>query len=264
MARNKLIAKYATLNTEDLPERIYNKIQSFIESEGIEDLPYLELSGRWTGKLSISNGGWRNDFDLLCPVLAMCRVDRHGVVHPDLNKIHSVVSDWVNYLTTPKDGDEYIGTDDESFSDDYYVSDDVNDFHSAAYAAEMKSFMHSDHPDMLEHDQALTEIDTICRGERDERPEQAGDRLFEEGFQVTKITNADDFRKMMEAMESDAAAGGETWVSPDFDMEEIEKMFERTEEQGPSWMEFIDDLRNGRYGELPEDYDGLARPEGAE
>ena len=85
--------------------------------------------------------------------------------------------------------------------------------------------MHSDHPDMLEQDLALTEIDTICRGGKDERPEQAGDRLFEE---------------------------------------EIEKMFERTEEQSPSWMEFIDDLRNGRYGELPEDYDGLARPEGAE
>lgn len=43
MARNKLIAKYATLNTEDLPERIYNKIQSFIKSEGIEDLPYLTV-----------------------------------------------------------------------------------------------------------------------------------------------------------------------------------------------------------------------------
>ena len=26
-------------------------------------------------------------------------------------------------------------------------------------------------------------------------------------------------------------------------------------------MEFIDNLRNGRYGELPEDYDGLAAPE---
>ena len=25
-----------------------------------------------------------------------------------------------------------------------------------------------------------------------------------------------------------------------------------------SWLEFADDLRNGRFGELPEDYDGLA------
>lgn len=44
-------------------------------------------------------------------------------------------------------------------------------------------------------------------------------------------------------------------------MEELEKMFDKPEESGSSWMEFIDDLRNGRYGDLPEDYDGLAEPE---
>lgn len=63
-------------------------------------------------------------------------------------------------------------------------------------------------------------------------------------------------------MEQDVAEGeGASWVSPDFDMDEIEKMFERRENEGLAWMEFIDDLRNGRYGDLPEDYDGLAAPE---
>lgn len=89
-----------------------------------------------------------------------------------------------------------------------------------------------------------------------------GERLFEGGFNAVKITSAEDFRKIMEAMEREAAeGGGDTWVAPDFDMAELEKMFDKPEESGPSWMEFIDDLRNGRYGDLPEDYDGFADPE---
>lgn len=169
MARNKLIAKYSALNTADLPQRIYNKIQSYIDENGIGGLPWRELSGRWTGRLDISDGGWRNTFDFLYPVLRMCRVDRHGNVSPDMGKILETVSDWTDYLTTPTEDDEYIGASDETFRDDAFTPDDINEFHSAAYKAEMDSL--------------------------------------------------------------------------------------------PSWMEFIDDLRNGRYGELPEDYDGLAEPE---
>lgn len=54
------------------------------------------------------------------------------------------------------------------------------------------------------------------------------------------------------------------WTNPDFDGEEMEKEMEenaRRKEEEPSWMEFIVDLRNHRYGELPEDYDGLADDE---
>lgn len=141
MARNKLIAKYSALNNEKLPQRIYDKIKSFIESEGIEELPYRELSGRWTGKLDISNGGWRNDFDLLCPIPAMCRVNRHGEVLPDMAKINACVQEWVNFLTMPTEDDEYLGASDETFSDSGYLPDDINEFQSAAYAAEIKSFM---------------------------------------------------------------------------------------------------------------------------
>lgn len=259
MARNKLIAKYSALNTEDLPQRIYDKIESHINSRGIEDLPDLDLSGRWTGKLDISKGGWRGDFDLIYPVLDMCRVDRHGDVYPDMAKIKARVEAWVDYLTTPDENDEYIGASDETFCDSDYIADDANDFRSAAYAAEISSFLNSEEQDMMAHDKALSEIDSFCCGERDESD---GDRLFKEGFNAVKITNAEDFRKIMEAMNREAAeGGGMSWVSPDFNMEEIEKMFERPEDAGPSWMEFIDDLRNGRYGELPEDYDGLAYPE---
>lgn len=92
-----------------------------------------------------------------------------------------------------------------------------------------------------------------------------GNRMFEDGFNAMKITNAEDLRKIMEAMNREAAeGGGVSWVSPDFDMDEIEKIFESQEESGPTWMEFIDDLRNGRYGDLPEDYDGLSDPEESE
>lgn len=259
MARNKLIAKYSALNTEDLPQRIFDKIKDHIENVGIETLPELEFSGRWTGKLDISRGGWRGDFDLVYPVLSMCRVDRHGEVLPDMVKIKACVEDWVDFLTTPDENDKYIGASDETFRDSDYIDDDANDFRSAAYAAEINSFINSEDQDMQEHDNALSEIDSLCCGEKDEID---GDRLFEGGFNMTKITNAEDFRKIMEAMEREAAEGGGiSWQSPDLDMEEIEKMFMEPEESGPSWLEFIDDLRNGRYGDLPEDYDGLAYPE---
>lgn len=35
-----------------------------------------------------------------------------------------------------------------------------------------------------------------------------------------------------------------------------------TEDQAMKWMECIYDLRIGRYGERPEDYDALANPDG--
>lgn len=214
MARNKLIAKYSALNTEDLPRRIFDKISNYIATQGIEDLPHLELSGRWTGKLDISNGGWRGDFDLIYPVLAMCRVDRHGEVFPDMAKIKARVEDWVDYLTTPDENDEYIGASDETFLDSDYVEDDANDFRSAAYAAELNSFLDSENKDMQAHDMALSEIDALCCGENEE---VEGERLFEGGFNAVKISSAEDFRKIMESMERDTAeGGGDTWVSPDF------------------------------------------------
>lgn len=57
---------------------------------------------------------------------------------------------------------------------------------------------------------------------------------------------------------------GAEWVEQDFNIEVlIERMEQRQKEHedGPTWLEFIDDLRNGRYGELPEDYDGLSDEE---
>lgn len=258
MARTKLIAKYSALNTEDLPERIYDKIKSHIESNGIEELPYLEVSGRWTGKIDISSGGWRGEFDFLYPVLSMCRVDRYGEVSPDMAKIQEHVKYWVEYLTTPDENDELLGVSDETFNDSNYLPDDISDFRSEAYTTEIDSFIDSGGKDPLTHDWVLSQIDEF--GDGVSRKED-DNRFFEDGFHALKINSADDCRKAMEMMHSEAEEnGGAMWVSPDFDMEEIEKMFEE-QESGPSWMEFIDDLRNGRYGDLPEDYDGLADPD---
>ena len=259
MARTKLIAKYSALNTPNLPQRIYDEIKTFIANNGIEDLPQLEVCGRWTGKLEISNGGWRGDFDFLYPILRMCRVDRHGDVYPDMSKIMECVADWTEYLTTPNEYDDEFGASDETFRDSVYLEDDVNDFRSAAYAAEIGAFLDSDELDISSHDRALAEIDSNCCGETEA---EEGGRIFREGFNVTRINSAEDFLKLMEAMETEVAeGGGMSWTSPDFDMAEIESMFENTKDSGPTWMEFIDDLRNGRYGDLPEDYDGLSDPE---
>ncbi|MCM1066795.1 MAG: hypothetical protein NC418_04370 [Muribaculaceae bacterium] len=83
--------------------------------------------------------------------------------------------------------------------------------------------------------------------------------MFEEVYSMQRIDNLEQLRKLMEAMARDADEnGGETWINPDFDIDQLfaEQEPKKVEEQ--SWLEFVDNLRNGRLGELPEDYDGLA------
>ena len=120
----------------------------------------------------------------------------------------------------------------------------------------MDSFLNSENPDLLEHDRALTEIDNLFRDSS--IGADSSQRNFGEGFAVQRIDNAEDYRKIMEAIEADAAAGGGySWINPDFDMDSIEDMF-ADGGKDKDWMQWIDDLRNGRFGELPEDFDGLA------
>ncbi len=258
MARTKLIAKYAALDTPELAERIHKTITDYISENGIEELPYLELNGRWTGTLSITDGGWRGDFDFLYPVLSMCRVDRKGNVLADMAKIDKRVANWRELLHTPHDDDKYIGVCDDTFEHEGYLEDDANDFYSASYRSELNSFLNSDNPDILEHDKALSEIDNLFKDEK-KHENAGGERIFGEGFAVERINSAEDFRKLMEAIEADAAAGGgSSWINPDFDMDSIEEMFAAEADKKKEWMRWIEDLRNGRLGELPEDFDGLA------
>ncbi|MDE6631407.1 MAG: hypothetical protein K2K23_00245 [Muribaculaceae bacterium] len=259
MARTKLIAKYAALDTPDLGERIHKTITDYIEEYGIERLPYLEVNGRWTGTLSISDGGWRGDFDFLYPVLSMCKVDRKGNVSADMTKIMKRVANWREYLHTPHDDDKYLGVCDNTFEDSNYMEDDANELHSAFYKSEIDAFINSENPDLLEHDRALTEIDNLFRDSSIGADSSL--RNFGEGFAVHRIDSAEDYRKIMEAIEADAAAGGGySWINPDFDMDSIEDLFDdKGKEQ--DWMQWIEDLRNDRFGELPEDFDGLAEEE---
>ncbi|MDE6511459.1 MAG: hypothetical protein K2L00_05150 [Muribaculaceae bacterium] len=261
MARTKLIAKYAALDTPDLAERIHSLITDHIAEKGIEDLPYLEVNGRWTGKISISDGGWRGDFDFLNPVLSMCRVDRDGNVLADMDKIEARVNVWRTDLHTPHDDDQYLGVCDDTFDDSNYMEDDANELHSAFYRSEMDSFINSENPDLMAHDRALTEIDNLFRDSS--IGADSTQRNFGEGFAVERIESAEDFRKIMEAIQADAeAGGGYSWINPDLDMENIEEMF-AADGKDQEWMQWIDDLRNHRFGDLPEDFDGLAEPDEA-
>ncbi len=260
MARTKLIAKYAALDTPDLANRIHETITSYISEKGIEELPFLEVNGRWTGTITITDGGWRGDFDFLYPVLSMCKVDRHGNVSADMAKIEKRVAYWREMLHTPHEDDKYLGVCDDTFDHDGYLEDDANEFYSAAYRSELDSFLKSKNPDFLEHDKALTEIDNLFRDEPKTEP-ASSQRIFGDGFAVERINSAEDFRKLMEAIEADATTGGGTsWINPDFDMDNIEEMFAGSSKDD-SWIQWIDDLRNGRFGELPEDFDGLAEEE---
>ena len=256
MARTKLIAKYAALDTPDLAERIFTTITDHIALQGIEDLPYLELNGRWTGKLSISDGGWRGDFDFLNPVLSMCRVDREGNVYADMAKIEKRVASWREMLHTPHDDDPHLGVCDDTFDDSDYMEDDANEFYSACYRSEMDHFLNSENPDLMAHDRALTEIDNLFRDSS--IGADSSQRNFGEGFAVQRIDNAEDYRKIMEAIQADTeAGGGYSWINPDFDMDSIEEMFADSGKD-QNWLQWIDDLRNHRFGPLPEDFDGLS------
>ena len=260
MARTKLIAKYAALDTPDLAERIHKTITDYISEKGIGELPYLEVNGRWTGTLTITDGGWRGDFDFLYPLLSMCRVDRKGNVFADMSKIEKRVANWRKSLHTPNDDDKYMGVCDDTFDHGGYLEDDANEFYSAAYRSELDSFLNSDNPDIIQHNKALTEIDSLFREEGNTASAES-ERIFGEGFAVERINSAEDFRKLMEAIEADSAAGGSSWINPDFDMNDIEGIFAADNDKSQDWMQWIDDLRNGRFGELPEDFDGLAESE---
>ena len=257
MARTKLIAKYSALDTPDLADRIHHTITAYISEKGIDELPFLEINGRWTGTLTVSDGGWRGDFDFLYPVISMCRVDRHGNVSADMAKIRKRVANWREMLHTPHEDDKYLGVCDDSFDHMHYLDDDANEFYSASYKRELDSFLNSENPDIQQSDKALSEIDSLFRDGTEDAC--AGkQRVFGEGFAVERISSAEDFRKIMKAIEADVAAGGNSsWINPDFDMDSIEEMF-RESSKDNSWMQWIDDLRNGRFGDLPEDFDGLA------
>ena len=255
MARTKLIAKYAALDTPDFPERIFNAISNHIADQGIDDFPNLELNGRWTGKLSISDGGWRGDFDFLYPVISMCRVDRDGNVLADMAKIEKRVAYWRERLHTPHDDDRHIGVCDETFNDDDYLDDDAHEFYTACYRSEMDHFINSKHPDFQEHDQALTEIDNLFRNSS--IGADSCRRNFGEGFGVQRIDNPEEYRKIMKVIQEHAESGaGHAWINPDFDMDSIEDMF--ADNKNAEWLQWIDDLRNHRFGTLPTDFDGLA------
>ncbi len=156
MDRKDLINKYSRFDTPDMAERIAEKINSYIEYDGIEYLPGREIHGRHTGYLDISSGGFRNVYDFLWPVLNMCRVDCNGVVSADLRKINKHLDNWRTSLhNVPDDEIEFIG------EDDFTEDDDLHAFRSAAYNAELDGFMKLDSPSVEEivaHEEACEEI----------------------------------------------------------------------------------------------------------
>lgn len=247
MSRTKLIKAYARLDTPDLPERIAECISRYIDQEGIADLPFVRINGRHTGKLTIDNGGWVGDFDFMEELTVLCRLDRNGVVSPDLAKIRKRVDHWRTDLHTPEDDDEYLGVDDEHFDESAYKDDDVeNELRSAFYKAEMDSFFKSEELDWMEHDRNLTEIDNLFSG--------GGDSMH-----ITKIDDRESLMAMIKAMNQEGEEGGGiVWTNPDFE-KEMEEYFEEMEER-PSFAEFVEAVKNGEFGDLPEDYDGLALP----
>lgn len=156
MDRESFINKYAQFDTPDIADRIAKCINDFITYDGIENLPWKELHGRHTGHLDISSGGFRYENDFLCPVLDMCRVDRNGVVSPDMRKINSCLENWRSFYYDISDEEL------ETWSDaDFEEDDDLYEFRNAAYNAELDSFLELESPspeDMAAHEIAMEEI----------------------------------------------------------------------------------------------------------
>lgn len=262
MSRNRLIAKYAALNTPDLPRRVYDEVTEFIHLWGIDDLPMMILSGRWTGTLTISNGGWHNDYDFNCSLLQLCRVDRTGLVTADMHKIERAVEQWRDWLTTPTDGDDDCGWGDETFDDGGYRPDTPEHMSTAekylvaTESGEYTSAYDFDYKtggarelfeDLLSH-LRFTEVS--------EHETDNGATVHVYEAKLTPPTKDDD----TDTEDSDVAENDEADDDEDatISFEELQQIFsESTESKSQSWLEFIENLRNGAFGELPEDYDGL-------
>ena len=156
MDRTSFINMYSRFDTSDIAERIADKINQYIGYDGIENLPYREIHGRHTGYLDISSGGFRNDYDFLCPVLNLCRVDCRGVVMADIRKIDKHLDKWrTSLVAIPDEELEYLHEEDFCEDDDLYI------FCNSAYNAELDSFMKLDSPSPEEiesHEEAIEDI----------------------------------------------------------------------------------------------------------
>lgn len=188
MPRTKLIETYAEFDTPDMPQRIAEYIDKYIESEGIEELPYRELHGRHTGHLDISDGGFRMDYDFLRPVLDLCKLDRHGVLSADLNKINKSLDQWREDLHNPpefesEDGEEMPDHHDDEWFDasDYDDDDSPYEFKNASYKAELDSYMALESPtaeDMIAHENNMDEIWSM-RSDADHKDADGDDDYIE-------------------------------------------------------------------------------------
>lgn len=313
MSRTKLIEAYSGFDTPDMPQRIAECISSYIEREGIEELPWRELHGRHTGHLDISDGGFRMAEDFLYPVLDLCKLDRKGILSADMNKINGCLEQWrVNLINPPKFDDEEEmpdDMDDEYFDASEYDDDDnLYEFRNASYMAEMDSYMGLESPsdtDMIAHENNLEEIwslkndsyvdddDNIEVHEREYTDEEIAiyeqavhDMYMKEKAQLETCRSIfyqegkDALQKFLLSKESYIPNPKYDWSFDDpdyFNSTQISKIREKfnvwnedksareleemylEERSQPSFAEFVSDLRRGIYGELPEDYDGLAR-----
>lgn len=253
MSRNKLIAKYSALNSEDLPNRIYDEISEFITLWGIDDMPLMMLSGRWTGTLTISNGGWHNTHDFNCSLLQLCRVDRTGLVSPDMAKILNAVQQWRYELTTPMPDDDKTGLSDDNFNEECFKPDSTEHMStSEKYLAATElgdytsaydfDFQTSGAKDMF--DQLLNHM----------KFEKISDEEREDGVSIKVFKANLDPEKETDDEDDDDCVDEESE-----ELDELRSLLENIQANGSnSWLSFIEQLRTGAFGELPEDYDGLS------
>lgn len=264
MSRDKLIAKYAALNTEDLPNRIYDEIDEFITLWGIDDMPYMVLSGRWTGTLTISNGGWHNQHDLHCQLLSLCRVDRNGLVSPDMVKIVAAVQRWQEWLCTPTEYDDDGGYSDDKFRDDAYTPDSTE--HMSTAEKYLAATELGDYTSAYDFDFQTSGSKELFDNLLDHMQfEKVSDEEREDGvsIRVFKANLTPDKKKIDKADDDSDQADDDDdreWVEEGSDeFEELKKILSSIGSPDTNqWVEFVNKLRNGEFGELPEDYDGLA------
>ena len=156
MDRTSFINRYSHFDTPDIAGCIAEKINEYVEHDGIEYLHVREIHGRHTGYLSISSGGIRNEYDFICPILSLCRVDGKGMVSADINKIEKHLDIWRTSIKTISD-DELEYMNDSDFTED----DSLLVFRSAAYNAELDGFMKLESPSVEEivaHEEVIEEI----------------------------------------------------------------------------------------------------------
>lgn len=234
MSRNKLIQQYAPLLTSDMPQRIYDMVKDYIEKEGVGNISNRQINGFYSGELSFSmptHFPIVDNFTFYIDLISLCRIDKHGDVFVDMDKINKAVDWWKDRIYNLHENDYYsIKGEDENYVQspkliNLYVFSEIDDLLG------IKVYVPAINDTQTFNIQVLADyVESMRKYDQNEDEE-------------------DDEREIGEFY----------WDNPEYDtIDNYYELQEAVDDKYSGWMAFLYNLRSGSFGDLPDDYDGLA------